>query len=415
MEGDIYVIHSDGTGARKLASVGCCAETEALSPDGDIIRFSKDDKLWEISSSGSNLHLLLPGWHTSDAQCCGRWTPDGEFFLFRSGYSGSGGGQIWALDERRGLFRRPPAEPIQLTTGPIGWGPPIPGRDGKSIFAEGSTSRGELSRFDPQTRQFQPFLGGISAQGVTFSKDGKSVAYVSFPERILWKANRDGSNPLQLSDQPIDPFMPRWSPDGTQILFLDISSKIEIYIVSSQGGSPRKLLPEGSGEQSDPDWSPNGHKVVFGSSFGGGNPKSLIRIFDLDSHRIDILPGSIGMTDPRWSPDGRSIAANSSGLDTMNIFDVGTQRWSALQQKIGMTFPEWSSDSQFIYFLNLGDQRGVYRIRVKADQVKKVVDLKGWHIAGWFNQWQGLDPTDAPLLLRDIGSSDIYALTLEQK
>jgi len=27
----------------------------------------------------------------------------------------------------------------------------------------------------------------------------------------------------------------------------------------------------------------------------------------------------------------------------------------------------------------------------------------------------GLDPTDAPLLLRDIGSEDIYALTLEEK
>jgi hypothetical protein len=27
----------------------------------------------------------------------------------------------------------------------------------------------------------------------------------------------------------------------------------------------------------------------------------------------------------------------------------------------------------------------------------------------------GLDPTDAPLMLRDISSDDIYALTLDQK
>jgi hypothetical protein len=26
-----------------------------------------------------------------------------------------------------------------------------------------------------------------------------------------------------------------------------------------------------------------------------------------------------------------------------------------------------------------------------------------------------LDPTDAPLVLRDVGSDDIYALTLEEK
>jgi Tol biopolymer transport system component len=141
----------------------------------------------------------------------------------------------------------------------------------------------------------------------------------------------------------------------------------------------------------------------------------VIRIFDLGSGQITTLPGSVGKADPRWSPDGRSIAANSSALETMNIFDVETQRWSALKEKIGMTFPEWSSDSQFIYFLHLEDPRGVYRIRLKGGEAEEVVDLKDWHIAGWFNQWMGLDPTDAPLLLRDIGSNDIYALTLNEK
>ena len=61
----------------------------------------------------------------------------------------------------------------------------------------GVTQRGELTRFDPKSKDFKPFLGGISAQDVSFSPDGKSVAYVSFPEGILWKANRDGSNPMQ--------------------------------------------------------------------------------------------------------------------------------------------------------------------------------------------------------------------------
>jgi Tol biopolymer transport system component len=205
--------------------------------------------------------------------------------------------------------------------------------------------------------------------------------------------------------------MPRWSPDGSWILFSDVSSESEIYIVSAQGGILRKLLPEGSGNQSDPDWSPDGHKVVFGSSFGGHDAKGLIRIFDLDSQKITTLPGSVGMTDPRWSPDGRFVAANSSDLGTMNIFDVGTQRWSALPTKIDMTFPEWSRDSRFIYFR---EGLGVSRISVMQGKVEKVVDLKNWHMTGWYHSWTGLDPTDAPLLLRDIGSSDIYALTLDQ-
>jgi len=414
-EGDIYLVRNNGTESHKLFSIRGHTQGLAWSPDGKFIRFFKNNQLWEISSDGSNLHQLLAGWHASSSKCCGRYTPDGRFYLFLSQGPVAEGEQIWALDERRGLFRRPPAEPVQLTSGPLHWSVPIPGKDGKSIFASGRSDRGELSRLDVQTKQFQPFLGGISAQGVTFSKDGHSIAYVSFPEGILWKADRDGSNPVQLSDPPIDAFMPRWSPDGTTILFSDISSRSEAYVVSSQGGAPRKLLPEGSGVQSDPDWSPDGHKIVFSSSFGGHDPKSEIRIFDFGTRQVTTLPGSVGKTDPRWSPDGKSIAANSFGLETMNIFDVGTQRWSALQQKIGITFPEWSRDSQFIYFLDVVDARGVYRIRVKGGDAERVVDLNNWHITGWFAQWMGLDPTDAPLLLRDISSNDIYALTLEEK
>jgi Tol biopolymer transport system component/DNA-binding winged helix-turn-helix (wHTH) protein len=413
--GDIYVVRSDGTETHKLASIGPIVSNPVWSPDGDIVRFYKDSKLWQMSSRGSNLHRLLSGWHPWDFQCCGRWTPDGKFFLFLSGYPGVRGNQIWALDERRELFRKPPADPIQLTTGPLNWSSPIPGKDGKTIFAAGISARGELSRFDAKSKQFQPFLGGISAECVRFSKDGQSVAYVSYPEGILWKANRDGSNPIQLSDSPIYAFQPRWSPDGTQIVFDDANADGEIYIVSTQSGIPRKLLPEGSGKQSDPDWSPDGHKVVFGSSFGAHDPKGLISVFDLESQKITILPRSAGMTDPRWSPDGRFIAADSFDLHTLNIFDVGMQRWSALHLKVEMDFPEWSGDSQFLYFQwQWGDDRGIYRIRAKGGEVEKVVDLKNWHLAGW-SGWTTLDPTDAPLVLRDTGSTYIYALTLEQK
>jgi hypothetical protein len=99
----------------------------------------------------------------------------------------------------------------------------------------------------------------------------------------------------------------------------------------------------------------------------------------------------------------------------IEAFDVETQRWSALQLKMEMVFPEWSRDSQFIYFHRpWGDDPGIYRIRAKGGKAEKVVDLKNWHMAGWTG-WTTLDATDAPLVLRDIGSTYIYALTLEQK
>jgi len=77
--------------------------------------------------------------------------------------------------------------------------------------------------------------------------------------------------------------------------------------------------------------------------------------------------------------------------------------------------PTWSSDSQFIYFLLPWDDPGVFRVRVSGGNAERVVDLLGVRHTGALTLWTGLDPTDTPMLLRDVGTDDIYALTLEQK
>ena len=187
---DLYVVGSDGTNPHKLAFLGGLAEALTWSPNGRTIRFTKNARLWEVSSSGLNLHELLPGWNSSSRQCCGHWTADGRFFVFLSGGDVSWGAptlfgapllpgaQLWALDEGGSASPRSAAKPIQLTSGPINWGAPIPSKDGKKIFARGVTFRGELVRFDVHSQQFQPFLAGISAEFVSFSNDGQAVAYV---------------------------------------------------------------------------------------------------------------------------------------------------------------------------------------------------------------------------------------------
>jgi hypothetical protein len=43
------------------------------------------------------------------------------------------------------------------------------------------------------------------------------------------------------------------------------------------------------------------------------------------------------------------------------------------------------------------------------------VDLRGFRFTSVFGYWMGLDPHDMPMVLRDVGGIDIYALTLEQK
>jgi DNA-binding winged helix-turn-helix (wHTH) protein len=216
VSGDICVMRSDGTEAHRIASPGVYVKFLAWSPDGGAIRFSKEDILWEISSNGSNLHQLLPGWGKSPSQWNGQWALDGRFYFVAEG-------QIWVLDERPGFAKSHPAAPLQLTFGPMVWDRPVPSPDGKKIYASGRTNRGELVRFDTKSGNFLPFLAGISAEFVTFSSDGKSLAYVSYPEGVLWRANPDGSNPSQLTEPPVYPKSPRWSPDGSAILFVDRS------------------------------------------------------------------------------------------------------------------------------------------------------------------------------------------------
>jgi serine/threonine protein kinase/Tol biopolymer transport system component len=419
-EGALWIVQSDGRGAHQLTA-GPRAFNPSWSPDGGVLRYHKDGALWEISSNGSNPHKLLPDWRGSVYQCCGRWTLDGKFFLFLSYAANDGNSEMWALDERRGLFRKPPKEPIRLTTGPIEWSWPVPGKDGREIFSEGQISRGELVRFDLRNKQLQPFLGGISAEYVEFSKDGRYVVYVSYPEGILWRANRDGSGRVQLTDSSMYPLNPHWSPDGSQILFMDMDSHgaVKSYVVSSEGGGPQRIMPEDNGFQSDPGWSPDGRKIVFSNGGLGNQGIAELRVLDIASHSVTVLPGSAGIAgSPRWSPDGRYIAATSTEHPSLQIYDTKTQQWSVLL-KIGQNtpvdYPVWSRDSRSIYFLRIRGDRGVYRVNLNGGEPERIADLSDVHLTGYFRFSLSLDPDDAPLLTRDVGSSDIYALTLDEK
>jgi Tol biopolymer transport system component/predicted Ser/Thr protein kinase len=413
-DGDLFTVRSDGSELHKLANVGPNSFNPSWSPDGSIIRFDKDRSLWEINSSGLNLHRLLPSWHPELRRWSGSWTPDGNYFLFVAGDSPKGGGQIWAIDERHGLFRRSAQEPIRLTSGPIRWLSPIAAKDRNAIFALGTLENGELSRFDLKSKVLQPFLGGISVESVSFSKDGKSVAYVSFPEGVLSRANRDGSAPVAVTVPPLHPENPRWSPDGTQIVFMDVSSPVEvIYLLPSEGGTPQKILPEDNERESDPNWSSDGSKIVFASGIPR-DPKAVLRTFEPSSHKLYVVPGSEGLYSPRWSPDGRYIVANSWDQRGLKVLDLANGQWKMLPTG-AVSFPACSKDSNYIYYLvATGPNRGVFRISVKGGSSERVIDLKDWRISGWWSFWMALDPTDAPLLLRDIGKNNIYRLTLDR-
>ena len=412
---EIFVAKSDGGDPRRLLAAGGTANDIRWSPDGSILRFTVDDPrtnyraIWQASPDGSNLHLLLPGWSDAPNECCGDWTPDGKYFVFQARRDATM--DLWAINERGGFFRATPQAPVQLTTGPMNVGIPVPSRDGKKLFAQGWQPRGELLRYDAKSKQLAPYLSGISAMGLDFSRDGEWVAYNDASDGTMWRSKSDGTQKLQLVFPPMQAYLPRWSPDGKQIVFFGHppGEPWQIYVISAQGGSP-ELIYRSATNSADPTWSPDGKSLAFGEN-SLNNQGSAVYVMDLKTRTPEKLPGSDGFYSPRWSPDGRYLAAIPLDSLKLMLFDFTTQKWTELAN-LFVAYPTWSRDGHYLYFDGILDnQESFFRVQVSDGKLERIFSLKGFQAAGGaFGNWSGLAPDDSPLVVRDASIQEIYAL-----
>ena len=415
---DIYQANADGTDPRKLITVSGTPFAPHFSPDGARIRFSiaKSERasLWEIRSDGSDLHPVLPQGRGPSNACCGEWTLDGRYFFFL-GQSPSGN-NVWAMREPAGLFRWHSPVPIQLTNGPLSFDAFAPSPNGKRLFVDASQGRAELVRHDPKSQQFVPFLSGISAGELDFSRDGKWIVYASYPDATLWRSRADGSDRLQLTFAPASAGLPRWSPDGTEIAYVSTQPGLpwKIFLTPAQGGPSQELLPSDQGE-SDPVWSPDGKRLAF-----GGTPDQhpiVIHLVDLDTHQVSTIPGSENLFSPRWSPDGQYLAALTQDSTKLMLFNFKTQKWSEWINEPGaIGFLNWSRDGDYLYYDTAFSKHSTFRrVNVGKTHSELVVDLKGlipYRSAPAYG-WSTIAPDGSGLFVRDVSTDELYSLDLE--
>jgi len=417
---DIYLANSDGSKPRLLVSTKGIPRFTRFSPDGGRLRFTLWDpskltnSLWEVTVEGKNLHQLLADWHNPASECCGDWTPDGRYYVFLSGTDMAG--DVFAVEDRAGFLRRRSLTPIQLTTGPLRYSIVIPSTDGNRLFAQATLPRAQLVRYDPQRKVFLPYLSGLSATDLAFSKDGQWMAYVSIPDGTLWRSRVDGTERLQLTHPPSHTVLPVWSPDGTHIVYQSVDAGVgwKAQWIPANGGAPEDLLPGGAAGI-DFNWSPDHKRIIF--SKGPEFASTVIFTFDLSSHEIAEFPGSQRLFSPRVSPDGKYMLAISQDSSTLYLYDFTSKTWTKwLTERGNISFPTWSKDSTYVYFDNfLTDNPTARRVRLGETQSEESFSLAGLqrYFATTSGTWGGVGPDGSRLYVEDLSVREIYSLQLE--
>ncbi len=423
---DIYLARWDGMQSHKLVTIADSCGDLQFSPDAKHLRFTARSldfrsSLWEVGVDGSGLHQLLSRFHQDLGECCGRWSADGRYYFFVAFHNGRS--DIWALRERAEIFRPNSPDPLPITTGPLAYFSPAPALAGDRLFVIGEQQRAQLDRLDTKSKQFVPFLNGISAAGTDFSRDGKWVTYVSYPDYLLWRSRIDGSEKLQLTYPPANISMPRWSPDGKQIAYACVlPEKFQAAcIISADGGAAEELQIGDQHWPDDPQWAPDGRSLIlalYPPGLVSTKPQDYsVGQFDRQANKITVLPGSEGMLAPRWSPDGRYISTFSVDGKKAMLVDLSSGKWSELTSGTILQYPNWSPDSKYAYFEDLGtDGPEIDRVSVATRKKERVAALKGTPrvpLQGSISPWNGVAPDGSPLIMRDVGIRELYSLELQ--
>ena len=176
-----------------------------------------------------------------------------------------------------------------------------------------------------------------------------------------------------------DCFSADWSPNGKQLAYActdanDEDERVGIYVMRPDGSRKRRLT-RGSGNDSEPAWSPDGKSIAFSSYRSGGGDLYVMRADGSGLRQVTTNPGS--EYNPDWSPDGKAIVFTQYD-------DSGRSRLLAVD-----------GDGQNVRVL-LADRQDLLRARVVAERYEaRIHDVRlgngvavdQRHDAGWLGTY----------------------------
>jgi TolB protein len=216
-------------------------ESPNWTPDGTSLLFNSGGRIQKIAVTGGTPQTIDTG---SATHCTGNHglSPDGKTL---------------AITDNNHIYLVPASggEPKLLTPKPAtwhGWSP-----DGLTILFTAATGIYTI-----------PVAGGPETSLATgdnpeFSPDGQ---FVYFDNGQIWRMNRDGSSPEQLTSDGMSNRFPHISPDGRQLAFLSSSQGETALKVLNLTDKRLRILAKltgGAGIMDAPSWSPNSKQLAF--------------------------------------------------------------------------------------------------------------------------------------------------------
>ena len=282
----------------------------------------------------------------------------------------SGHWQVWVAGAHLDGARQP-------TRGPTDSGWPVWSPDGRKLAFDGN--RTDPNRNDSTTIN-DVFTMNADGSGVTkltdsvgvsadasWSPDGRLIAFDAdrgdpAAKQGIYTMRSDGGGLRRITTLPAGyelDVAPRFSPDGKRLVFTRVRGKgcpqpycptehSELFVVGVDGTGLRQLTSLAI-HPGDPDWSPDGKRIVFEAYPNG--PYADVYVIGANGHNLRNLtrdPG--GQADPSWSPDGTRIlfldnrfvrGKGRTGLATMR--PDGSRRSFISSDNIEAHQPDWES------------------------------------------------------------------------
>jgi len=251
--------------------------------------------------------------------------------------------------------------------------------------------------------------------GYCWTRDGKSILYVEWGVHRLWRVDIAGDRELQ----PVEiagygSIRPTVAASRDRLVFVKEQGDNDIY--RFEAGHPAERLIASTSREGNPQFSPDGRRVVFESERTGEHEVWLAEADGSSPRQLTHGPG-IMQGSARWSPDGRRIAFDSrsvEGVYSIWTIDADGASPRRLTQDPGDEhLPDWSRDGRFIYFTKGGGgdyipegPSGVWRVPATGGAAERMTRDGGYAAS------ESIDGKTLFFMRDTTNASPLFALSL---